>query len=90
MRSWAAVWARSGLRGQGKARAAVIARRWRRTRATVGCSCGFPKNERSNIDKYEAEALKKLAVHLLSLTALEIGKAERAGESMEVNCDAKD
>ena len=29
---------------------------------------GFPKNERSNIDKDEAEALKKLAAHLLSLT----------------------
>lgn len=51
---------------------------------------GFPKNERSNIDKDEAEALKKLAAHLLSLTAMEIGKAERAGELMEVNCDAKD
>ena len=30
---------------------------------------GFPKNERSNIDKDEEEALKKLATHLLSLTA---------------------
>lgn len=29
---------------------------------------GFPKNERSNIDKDETEALKKLAAHLLSLT----------------------
>jgi hypothetical protein len=51
---------------------------------------GFPKNERSNIDKDEAEALKKLAAHLRSLTPQAIGKAERAGELMEVDCDAKD
>jgi hypothetical protein len=51
---------------------------------------GFPKNERSNIDKDETEALKKLAAHLLSLTTQAIGKAENAGELMEVNCDAKD
>lgn len=51
---------------------------------------GFPKNERSNIDKDEAEALKKLATHLLSLTAQAIGKAEDAGELIEVNCDAQD
>ena len=36
---------------------------------------GFPKNERSNIDKDEEEALKKLATHLLSLTAQAIDKA---------------
>jgi hypothetical protein len=37
---------------------------------------GFPKNERSNIDKNEEEALKRLAIELLSLTskALEIAK----------------
>ena len=51
---------------------------------------GFPKNERSNIDKDETEALKKLAAHLLSLTPQALGKAERAGELMEVDCDAKD
>jgi hypothetical protein len=51
---------------------------------------GFPKGERNNIDKDEAEALKKLAEHLLSLTAQAIGKALRAGELMEVSCDAKD
>ena len=51
---------------------------------------GFPKNERSNIDKDEAEDLKKLAAHLLSLTAQAIGKAQRAGELMEVDCDAQD
>ena len=51
---------------------------------------GFPKNERSNIDKDEEEALKKLAAHLLSLTPQALGKAQRAGELMEVNCDAQD
>ena len=47
-------------------------------------------DERSNIDKDEAEALKKLAAHLLSLTAQALSKARRAGELMEVDCDAQD
>lgn len=51
---------------------------------------GFPKNERSNIDKDEQEALKKLAIYMLSLTLPAIGKAESDGELMEVNCDAQD
>ena len=51
---------------------------------------GFPKNERSNIAKDEEEALKKLAAHLLSLTTQALGKAQRAGELMEVDCDAQD
>ncbi|HOM14153.1 MAG TPA: type II toxin-antitoxin system RelE/ParE family toxin [Rubrivivax sp.] len=50
---------------------------------------GFPKNERSNIDRDEAEALKKLAAHLLSLAPQAVGKAQRAGELIEVNCDAE-
>lgn len=50
---------------------------------------GFPKNERS-IDTDEAEALKKLAAHLLSLTPQAISKAQRAGELMEVDFDAQD
>ena len=50
---------------------------------------GFPKNERSNIDKDEEDALKKLAAHLLALTAQALGQAQRAGELMEVHCDAK-
>ena len=50
---------------------------------------GFPKNERSNIDKDEAEALKKLAEHLLSLTTQALDKARRAGELMEITDDAK-
>lgn len=51
---------------------------------------GFPKNERSNIDKDEAAALKKLAAHLLSLTSQAVTKAKQAGELIEVDCDAKD
>lgn len=51
---------------------------------------GFPKNERSNIDKDEAEALKKLAAHLLSLSAQAVDKACVAGELMELDCDAQD
>lgn len=51
---------------------------------------GFPKSERSNIDKDEAEALKKLSTHLLSMTPQAINTAEVAGELIEVNCNAKD
>ncbi len=51
---------------------------------------GSPKNERSNVDKDEIEALKKLAAHLLSLTAQAVVKAQSAGELMEVDCDAND
>lgn len=50
---------------------------------------GFPKNERGSIDKDETEGLKKLAAHLLLLTAQALGKAQRAGELIEVDCDAK-
>ncbi len=49
---------------------------------------GFPKNERSNIGRDEEEALKKLAAHLLSLTAQAVSKARQAGELIEVECDA--
>ena len=51
---------------------------------------GFPKNERSNIDKDEEEALKKLAGRLLSLTAQAVTTATQAGELIEVDCDAED
>jgi hypothetical protein len=51
---------------------------------------GFPKNERANIDKDEQEALRKLATHLLALNAKEVAAAKRAGELIEVDCDAKD
>jgi len=50
---------------------------------------GFPKNERSNIDKDEEEALKKLAALLLSLTTQAVDKAKLAGELIEVDCDAE-
>ncbi len=51
---------------------------------------GFPKNERSNIDQDEVDALKKLAAHLLSLTTQAIVMAQGAGELMEVDCNAQD
>jgi hypothetical protein len=50
---------------------------------------GFPKNERSNIDKDEEIALKQLAAHLLSLTKQGIDTALAAGELMEIDCDAQ-
>jgi hypothetical protein len=51
---------------------------------------GFPKNERSNIDKDEEDALKKLAAYLLLQTPQALAKAQYAGELMEVNCDEED
>ena len=50
---------------------------------------GFPKNARSNIDPDEEDALKKLANHLLGLTAHAIGQAQHEGELIEVNCHEK-
>jgi len=50
---------------------------------------GFPKNERSNIDKDEEVALKRLAAHLLSLTPQGIGQALSADELNEVHCNAQ-
>jgi hypothetical protein len=50
---------------------------------------GFSKNERGNIDEDELVALKTLAAHMLSLSEESLGKARRAGELMEVDCDAK-
>lgn len=49
---------------------------------------GFPKNERSNIDTDEKEALKKLTAYLLSLTSQAIDRAKREDELMEIDCDA--
>jgi len=49
---------------------------------------GFPKNERSNIDMNEKEALKKLTAYLLSLTSQAIDRAKREDELMEIDCDA--
>jgi hypothetical protein len=49
---------------------------------------GFPKNQRSNIDDDEEEALKKLSANLLKLTPESIEKAKSNEELIEVNCDA--
>jgi hypothetical protein len=49
---------------------------------------GFAKNERSNIDKDEAEALKALTGYLMGLSQAALEKACRSGELTEVNCDA--
>lgn len=51
---------------------------------------GFSKNTRSNIDKDEQEALKKLAGHLMGLSSVEMQSAVQAGGLIEVNCDEKD
>ena len=51
---------------------------------------GFPKNQRSNIDKDEEETLKKLASELLSFTPEEIEKAKLIDELIEVNCNAEE
>jgi hypothetical protein len=51
---------------------------------------GFPKNERTNIDKDEEEALKKLASELLSYTSDALEKAKLEDELIEVNCNAED
>ena len=50
---------------------------------------GFPKNERSNIDKDEEAALKLLTAHLLSLTKQGMDTALAAGELMEIDCNAQ-
>ena len=49
---------------------------------------GFPKNQRSSIDKDEEEALKRLAAHLLGLSDQAIATAVQAGELIGVNCHA--
>lgn len=50
---------------------------------------GFPKNQRSNIDKDEKEALKKLANQLLSYTNEDLNKAITAKALTEVICHEK-
>lgn len=49
---------------------------------------GFPKSERANIDQDEEEALKRLAIHLLSLPEQALQQAGQAGELIEVHCNA--
>ncbi len=50
---------------------------------------GFQKNQRSNIDKDEKEALKKLANELLSYTNEDLNKAITAKALTEVICYEK-
>ncbi len=50
---------------------------------------GFPKNERSNIDKDEEKQLKTLAENLLSLEPKGIELLKDEDELIEVNCDEK-
>ena len=51
---------------------------------------GFPKNERSNIDKDEERALKSLATELLSLTPEDLAKEVLENKLIEVNCNAEE
>ena len=51
---------------------------------------GFPKNERSNIDKDEEEALKKLASELLLLNPEDLKKETLENKLIEVNCNAEE
>ncbi|MEH2362366.1 type II toxin-antitoxin system RelE/ParE family toxin [Nostoc sp.] len=51
---------------------------------------GFPKNERSNINKKEEKALKKLASVLFSYTLEDLEKAKLEDELMEVICNAEE
>jgi hypothetical protein len=51
---------------------------------------GFPKNDRSNIDKDEEEALKKLASELLSLTPEDLEKETLNNKLIQVNCNAEE
>lgn len=51
---------------------------------------GFSKNERSNIDKDEEEALKMLSKQLLAYTAEELEQAKNSNALIEVICDASE
>jgi hypothetical protein len=50
---------------------------------------GFPKNERSNIDRDEEKQLKTLAEGLLSLDPKEIELFKDEGKLIEVDCNEK-
>jgi len=51
---------------------------------------GFSKNQRANIERNEADALKKLALHLSSMTPDALRRAADAGELIEVDCDGQE
>ena len=49
---------------------------------------GFAKNERSNIDKDEEQALKKLSEYYIGLSEAALATACKSEELTGVNCDA--
>lgn len=49
---------------------------------------GFAKNVRSNIDKDEEDALKRLAAYFLEMSDKALETAQHAGEVIGVNCNA--
>lgn len=51
---------------------------------------GFSKNERSNIDKDEEEALKMLSKQLLAYTPDELEQATNSNALIEVICNAEE
>jgi hypothetical protein len=51
---------------------------------------GFAKNEKSNIDRDELEALKRLSKFLLAMTAQAVAKAKVALELIEIEANAQD
>ncbi|KYC42938.1 hypothetical protein WA1_12560 [Scytonema hofmannii PCC 7110] len=51
---------------------------------------GFSKNERSNVDKDEEEALKMLSKQLLAYTPEELEQAKNSNVLIEVNCNAEE
>ncbi|MBD2597265.1 type II toxin-antitoxin system RelE/ParE family toxin [Nostoc spongiaeforme FACHB-130] len=51
---------------------------------------GFSKNERSNIDKDEEEALKMLSKQLLAYTHDELEQAKNSNALIEVICNAEE
>jgi hypothetical protein len=51
---------------------------------------GFSKNERSNIDKDEEEALKMLSKQLLAYTPEELEQAKNSSALIEVICNAEE
>jgi hypothetical protein len=48
---------------------------------------GFAKSERTNVDRNELAALKKLSAQLLALSETARANAKAAGELIEVDCD---
>lgn len=71
--------------GQGKV--AAFARWSLPIRETTGFSCTTSRRtSAATATKMIEDALKKLAVHLLSLTVQALSKTQRAGELMEVEC----